>query len=175
MRTSPRRAAWRSAPRCSGRRRSPPASPGGGPTLVAPLAGGGYGPDHVNVAHQRSDSGSRYSFIRSLIYLHRRHPELGWAPVEILDVGAGAGAGKNGVLALAARGEEAAVVTVHNLGAEGCTVTLSLDDVEPGSRLIDLWDQRALDDDPTTPIEVQLDGYGYRWLRVQSEADTRLY
>ncbi len=141
--------------------------------LVAPLAGGGYGPDHVNVAHQRSDSGSLYSFIRSLIYLHRRHPELGWAPVEILDVGAGAG--KNGVLALAARGEEAAVVTVHNLGAEGCTVTLSLDDVEPGSRPIDLWDQRALDDDPTMPIEVQLDGYGYRWMRVQSEADTRLY
>lgn len=136
---------------------------------VAPFPTGGYAPDHVNVADQRPDPESLYSFVRTLIFLRRRHPELGWAPTEILDVG------DPSVLVLAARGEEAAVVTVHNLGPDGTTVTVSLDDVEPGSRLVDLWAQGPVDDDPTAPFEVQLDGYGHRWFRIQSEIDTRLF
>ncbi len=46
--------------------------------LVAPFPKGGYSPDHVNVADQRNDPDSLYSFVRRLIYRYRQHPELGW-------------------------------------------------------------------------------------------------
>ncbi|GAB49101.1 alpha-amylase family protein [Mobilicoccus pelagius] len=136
---------------------------------VAPFPDGGYAPDHVNVADQRPDPESLYGFVRTLIFLHRRHPELGWAPTEVVDVGDPA------VLVLAARGEDAIVVTVHNLSPEGRTVSVSVPRVEPDSRLVDLWEQEPLPVDPKKRFEVQLDGYGCRWFRIQSQADTRLY
>ena len=52
-------------------------------------------------------------------------------------------------------------------------VTLTLPDVAPGSRLVDMLHNGV------TPIDdgevsVRLDPYGYRWLRITSDADTRL-
>ncbi|GMA42032.1 hypothetical protein GCM10025883_40770 [Mobilicoccus caccae] len=138
-------------------------------SLVSPLPEDGYGPAHVNVADQRSEPDSHYSFIRGLIYLYRRHPELGWGSVEIVDQP------DEAVLVLACRWEEGLVITAHNLSQDGRTVEISVAGVEKGSRLVDLWEQRSLEEDPTKKFELQLDGYGYRRLRVQSEEDHRLY
>ena len=96
-------------------------------------------------------------------------PDLGWGSVEIVDQP------DEAVLVLACRWEEGLVITAHNLSQDGRTVEISVAGVEKGSRLVDLWEQRSLEEDPTKKFELQLDGYGYRWLRVQSEEDHRLY
>lgn len=137
--------------------------------FIAPLPQDGYGPEHVNVADQRGRPDSLYSFVRSLIYLYRRHPELGWGDAEIVKTN------NPNVLVLVCRWEGGMVVTAHNLSADACTVPVALSGVEEGSRLIALLAEEPAEGDPTTAFDIQLDGYGYRWLRVQGEEDHRLY
>ncbi|MEO6318316.1 MAG: trehalose synthase, partial [Acidimicrobiales bacterium] len=62
----------------------------------------------------------------------------------------------------------------HNLGAEACQVPLRLADLPGGTRLVDqLCDgQAALDGQGRTTIE--LEGYGFHWLRVAAPGDRRL-
>lgn len=136
--------------------------------LVAPFPSDGYGPDHVNVADQREGDDSLYAFVRSLIYHYRRHPELGWGEVSVIDQSNPA------VLVLACRWDSS-VVSVHNLAAEGATVGLRLDDVPEGATLVDLFKGESLDLDPAGRIEVTVDGYGFRWYRLQTPRDPRLY
>ena len=57
---------------------------------------------------------------------------------------------------------------LHNLSPDGSLVRLHLEDLEPGTRLVDLLD--PVDRDTETPVpesrivELDVDGYGYRWL-----------
>ena len=44
----------------------------------APGRTGGFGPEHVNVADQRRDPDSLWTFMRGLIQTYRECPELGW-------------------------------------------------------------------------------------------------
>ena len=46
--------------------------------LPRPVTEGAYGPEHVNVASQRSDPDSLWTFIAQLIRRYRQSPELGW-------------------------------------------------------------------------------------------------
>jgi glycosidase len=50
--------------------------------LPRPVVGGAYGPEHVNVAAQRSDPDSLLSFVTLLIRRYRESPELGWSEVQ---------------------------------------------------------------------------------------------
>lgn len=136
--------------------------------LVAPFPSDGYGPEHVNVAAQRDDTESLYAFIRSLIFHYRRHPELGWGEVSVIETPHPA------VLVLACRWDSS-VVTVHNLAAEGATVGFRLDDVPEGATLVDLFEGESVEIDPSGRLEVTLDGYGFRWYRLQAPDDHRLY
>jgi hypothetical protein len=58
------------------------------------------------------------------------------------------------------------MLAVHNLSSERCTVPLQLTDCEPGCRLVDLLQDGGTELDANGGAEVQMDGYGYRWLRV---------
>ncbi len=59
------------------------------------------------------------------------------------------------------------MVALHNFGADGCLVPLTLGDLPEGSRLVDLLDGRAeFPVDARGGIELSLEGYGYRWLRL---------
>ena len=65
-------------------------------------------------------------------------------------------------------------MALHNLSPEPRTVPLTLEGCGAQHRLVDLL-QRAstpLSEDGT--VELQLEGYGYRWLRVTSEDSRRL-
>jgi len=135
--------------------------------LRRPLPEGRFGPMAVNVAQQRRDPDSLLSWMERVIRRRRETPELGWGATTVLATS------ERAVLAHRADWEASTVLAVHNLGDEPCVVRVDVT-VEPGARLVDL-----LDHDVAAPavggggVELRLEAYGYRWLRVH-EADARI-
>ena len=136
--------------------------------LPRPIPDGEFGPLAVNVADQRRDPGSLLNWFERVIRRRRETPEFGWGTPALLDVD-----GPRSVLAHMCTWDGSTVVAVHNLGPEPCEVTVPLDgidDVDEIDRVVDLLDEtqpvRSLD---APKLELTLDGYGYRWLRLQRE------
>jgi trehalose synthase len=136
--------------------------------LPGPLVTGGFGPEHVNVEAQRRDPESMLRFVTLLIQRYREAPELGWGEVEVLDQP------HPSVLAHRVTHHGDCTVALHNLSAEACVVPLELPDEADGTRLVDqLCDgTTTLDDKGRTQID--LEGYGFRWLRVMPPTSRRL-
>lgn len=130
--------------------------------LIQRVVPDGYGPEHVNVADQDHDPASLWSFVRQLIAVRRRRPELGWGDFEVLQHDAPA------VLAHQVSLPRTTVVALHNLGPDSATVTLA-GLLAEGDRVVDLLDRQAVHPDDGT-LEVPLAGYGYRWLHVKAAA-----
>ncbi|KUI05916.1 alpha-amylase family protein [Mycobacterium sp. IS-3022] len=134
--------------------------------LPRPQPDGMYGPDRVNAADQRHDHRSFWWFMRNLIYTYRSQPEIGWSTPEILKQP------NSAVLAHVCREESGwAMVALHNFGAEACIVSIELDEA-PECRLVDLLDglsEHRLDNKGR--IEVGMEPYGYRWLRLLGTGD----
>ncbi|MBD7919105.1 alpha-amylase family protein [Cellulomonas sp. Sa3CUA2] len=137
--------------------------------LAGPVPEGAYSPAHVNVSDQRRDPDSLLNFVQKLARRYRESPELGWTTrVEILDQP------HAGVLAHRSTWQDASMVALHNLGPEAVRVPLHLPDADADWRLVDL-----LQDDEHAPngsgkVEIELEGYGYRWLRVVQPGSRRL-
>ncbi len=136
--------------------------------VVAKFPGSGYGPEHVNVADQRGSSDSLYQFMRELIFRYRQHPELGWGRHEVHSQQDPA------LLVLEHRWEQAMVLTLHNLGEDGTTAKVQLPDAPEGTVLVDVFTGAAADL-ADGGLDIPLEGYGHRWLRVQTPDDVRLY
>jgi trehalose synthase len=135
--------------------------------LTRPLPDGLYGPERVNAADQRHDHRSLWWFIRNLIYTYRQQPEIGWSTTEVLKQPNPA------VLAHVCREKSGwAMVALHNFGPEGSIVPIQLDDAPPGSILIDLLDGLSEHElDARGRIDLDLQPYGYRWLRLLRRED----
>jgi glycosidase len=135
--------------------------------LCRPLPDGLYGPDRVNAADQRHDHSSFWWFMRNLIYTYRSQPEIGWSTVEVLKHPNPA------VLAHVCREESGwAMVALHNFGPDSAMVTIELADAPPESKLVDLLDGLSEHQfDAKGRIEVKLEPYGYRWLRLLRPQD----
>ena len=127
--------------------------------LIQRVTPDGYGPEHVNVADQENDPGSLWSFLRALIGVRRRRPELGWGEFEVLE------SGEPSVLAHRVSVPGSAVVAVHNFAADPATVSLG------GAVAGDDMVEDLLDGAAVVPhdgaLTVALPGYGYRWFRVK--------
>jgi glycosidase len=137
--------------------------------LAGPVTDGGYGPDHVNVADQRKDPGSLLAFVQLLVRRYRECPELGWAEeVEVLDQP------HRAVLAHRSTWDDGSMVAVHNLGPEPVMVPLRLDDCDDQVRLVDLLVDGSHDVDADGRAEIELEAYGYRWLRVVRPGTRRI-
>ena len=137
--------------------------------LRRPLADGAFGPEHVNVADQRKDDGSLLRFMSLLIKRYRESPELGWAHFQVLDQP------HRAVLAHECAHDDRRLVAVHNLASSGCTVPLTLDGCDSTHHLVDLLhDDVQLPIDGRGRVEVTLEGYGYRWLRLMPLDSRRL-
>jgi glycosidase len=136
--------------------------------LPTPVVDGGYGPKHVNVRDQLRDPDSLLAFVALLIRRYRECPELGWGQFEVLEQP------HRAVLAHRCTWDEASTIALHNLGAEPVEVPLQLRPEDVGCALIDLLEDGRCDVDDAGRAELQLDGYGYRWLRVVGEGDRRL-
>jgi glycosidase len=136
--------------------------------LVAPVPDGGFSPAHVNASQQRHDHGSMLHFLRRLIRVYRNSPEIGWGQPSVIEQP------HPGVLAHQVEGDEGRLVALHNFTAEATTVPLALDGIEPGTMVTSLLEPDEFTWPETGPLEVQLDGYGFRWLRVLRPGDQRL-
>jgi trehalose synthase len=132
--------------------------------LIRPVTEGRFGPMAVNVAGQRRDPESLLNWMERMIRRRRETPEIGWGAWRVLETGLGA------VLGHRCDWEGRSFVAVHNLAADPCVARVDLGpDLPEEARYIDLFDTQgeahAID---RRQIEVKLEGYGYRWLRVYS-------
>ena len=136
--------------------------------LPGPVTTGGFGPEFVNVSAQRRDPDSLLTFISLLVRRYRECPEMGWAPVEVLEQP------HDAVLALRSAVDDAVVITVHNLGPEPVGVPLALALDEGEYHLVDLIRDGETEVSPTGDAEISLEGYGHRWLRLVTPSTRRL-
>jgi len=136
--------------------------------LPGPVVRGGFGPEHVNVEAQRRDPESLLHFVSLLIRRYREAPELGWGQLEVLDQP------HRAVLAHRLSHDGSSTVALHNLGEEAATVPLRLRDVAGGTRLVDQLVDGTVELDDKGRAAIDLEGYGYRWLRVVEPGDRRL-
>jgi trehalose synthase len=136
--------------------------------LVAPVTKDGFAPAHINASQQRHDPDSLLNFVRALIQVYRNSPEIGWGRLTVLQQPTPA------VLAHQVENGQGRLVLLHNFAAEPATVPLRLDDIEPGTVVTSLLDADEFVWPEDGPLELQLDGYGYRWLRVIRPGDQRL-
>jgi maltose alpha-D-glucosyltransferase/alpha-amylase len=119
-----------------------------------------FGPAAVNVARQRRETGSLLNWFERLIRRRRECPEIGFGDLEIL------AAGVPSVLAHRCDWEGSTIVAVHELGGKAVTVALALDGPDDADALVDLFsdDVHALN---SGHVELDLEPYGFRWLRVR--------
>ncbi|GAA0321353.1 alpha-amylase family protein [Actinoallomurus spadix] len=131
------------------------------------LADREYGFREVNVVSQRHDPDSLSSWTARAIRVRRECPEFGWGEWDVLDVG------DPRVLGLAYRWRDGRVVTLHNVSADPVRVKLPDDLDLTGVERI----RQMFGDAPATDLgrEIELAGYGYRWLRlIDDEATTAI-
>ena len=129
--------------------------------LRRPVVEGRFGPLAVNVAAQRRDPESLLSWMERLIRRRRETPELGWGTWKVVRTNVPS------VLAHRCDWEGRTVVAAHNLGEQPCVVRLQLGDLPEGGKLDDLLDERgAFQNVEDGSLELKMDGYGFRWLRI---------
>ncbi|KGH45941.1 trehalose synthase [Modestobacter caceresii] len=136
--------------------------------LTRPVVDGGFAPEFVNVADQRRDPDSLLSFMKLLIRRYRESPELGWGGFQLLEQPHAA------VLAHLCTWDDGALLAVHNLGPDPLTVPLTVPGCGTGHRLEDLLTAGGEQLAEDGSVELALEGYGYRWLRVVAEDSRRL-
>jgi trehalose synthase len=136
--------------------------------LPGPVAEGSYSPEHVNASAQRHDPDSLLGFVQHLIRRYRASTEIGWGDLSILTQP------HHGVLAHRVTGALGSMIALHNFTAETVTVPLTVDGANADTRLVDLLHDEVTWADDRGTVELNLDGYGYRWLRVLDPGSRRL-
>jgi maltose alpha-D-glucosyltransferase/alpha-amylase len=117
-----------------------------------------FGYQRVNVADQRRDVNSLLNWLERMIRMRRECPEIGWGEYELVRTNADA------VLALRYDWRNTALVVLHNFSAERLEVSLPLDDAS--RPLVNLLNAQSVKADKDGQYYVELEPYGYRWLRV---------
>ncbi|CAN5856550.1 hypothetical protein BH23PLA1_BH23PLA1_21040 [soil metagenome] len=142
------------------------AGPSGGFSTARPedlskpiTSGGEFGSGRVNVETQRQDPGSLLNWMIRAIGVRKTCPEFGHGLCTPLDPGAPE------VLATLHQWRDRTLITLHNLADRPATATLDRSACE-GQALADLFDDLRLIPAPDVPYRIELEGYGYRWFRV---------
>jgi trehalose synthase len=136
--------------------------------LIARPPGDGYAPQHVNAADQIEDRGSLLHFFRDLASRYRISPELGWGHFEVLEQPVAH------ILAHSLNADVGRMVAIHNFDEVPATTQFALEGEPEGTRLVDLLGSDHIDLDDKNRVEVEVPGYGYRWLRVSRPGDGRV-
>ena len=108
------------------------------------------------------------TFVQRLTRRYRSCPELGWGDAVIIEQPHPA------IIAQQTSWDDGHLVTVHNLGSEASVVPLQLVDLPSEITLVDLLDDGTVEVDSNGRCDVQLEPYGYRWLRVSEPGSRRL-
>ena len=130
--------------------------------LVRPLPEGRFGPMAVNVSSQRRDPDSLLNWFERLIRRRRETGELGMGELDLLE------SGDDAVLAHSVSLDGVSIIAVHNLSDSPRTIRLPLGNTEH-CELTDLLEGDTVPGVVKGRLELKLDGYGYRWLRLQPD------
>ncbi|EMY34500.1 alpha amylase catalytic subunit [Arthrobacter crystallopoietes BAB-32] len=133
--------------------------------LASAVVGGDYGPNQVNVADAKQDPDSLLNFITMLARRYRECPELAWGSFSLLDQP------RREVLAHRCHWEGSSIIAVHNFGPDNAKVPLTFKDAGPQARLQDLLGADHLELDNDGGVQLELSGYGFRWLRLLSRGE----
>jgi maltose alpha-D-glucosyltransferase/alpha-amylase len=128
--------------------------------IAAPIRGGTFGFESLNVAAQTQDRNSLLAHVGNLVRSRLGAEEIGLGSCAVLD------AGHPGVLCLCHESEGRHLVTAVNLTDQDLTCELA------GSELTGLADvlcDREYPPPDEQPTKFELAGYGYRWLRRRDE------
>lgn len=122
------------------------------------IAEGNYRYQRVNVAAEQRNPTSLLNWMERIIRIRKQCPELGEGTLSFIDVD------DPGVLAHCCEWQTKAVLAVHNLTDQDCTVRLKS---HPDKHLTDLFGDRQYESlgDANT---IFLSAYGYRWFRISS-------
>ena len=126
------------------------------------ITGGKFGYERVNVAAQQRDRTSLLNFIERCIRARRQCREFGWGTFETVDTDNPA------VFAHAVLWNNRVIVAVHNLSSKPTDLSLDVSDYD-ADRAVDVLGDR--DDIPIKRghLDLQLEGYDHRWLRLCGE------
>jgi len=129
--------------------------------LILPvIADGQYSYHRVNVTDQRRDAGSLLLWFERLLHTLRECSEVGTGEHQLIEVE------PDRVLAHRADAPSGAVLFVHNLGTEAARLKLPDERVEDQSP-VEVFSNREYDELDLDDLE--LDGYGYRWIRLRRD------
>lgn len=133
--------------------------------LILPvISGGEYGYESLNVEKQRRDPNSFLNWMESTIRLRKECPELGWGDWKILETG------QPSVFAHRCEWRGNVTMAIHNFAASATTVTLKTTSLAANHYdrrcLIDLLADQPYEATDPNSLEIHLEGYGFRWLRL---------
>lgn len=136
--------------------------------LIRPVIDQGpYRYQQLNVMEQRRDPNSLLNWMERAIRMRKECPEFGWGEWEIIEVD------QLSVLAHRCTWQGKTVVAVHNLAQAPCTVKLKLsENDDPQTHWLDLLDDQSYQPIQRPEHQLELEGYGYRWLRVSHQDRT---
>jgi maltose alpha-D-glucosyltransferase/alpha-amylase len=128
--------------------------------LIHPaIMDGQFGAHIVNAASQQRDPDSLLNWMRRLTDARLSCPELGWGEASIVNIDNPA------VFLQRTNWNGNATITLHNLGERSCEVQLPLDGDEE-SRIVEIFGNRTYGSNRGECQICHLDGYGYRWFRL---------
>jgi maltose alpha-D-glucosyltransferase/alpha-amylase len=133
--------------------------------LAAPLPEGDYSPEHVNVAAQRRDPDSLLNWMKLLIQRYRECPELSWGSYTLLEHDS------RSVFAHRSDYEDGTVIAVHNFADEPAQVALAVAGAGVGVQTVDLLSAGTADVGEDGVVELDVEPYGCRWLRLIRPGD----
>lgn len=136
--------------------------------LPGPVTVGGYSPEFVNADDQIRDPGSLLNFMRLLISRYRTSPEIGWGELAILEQP------HESVLAHRVTGPLGSMIALHNFSGESKSVPITVDGGDEDTRLLDLLQAGSTAVSAKGTAEIELEPYGYRWLRINDPGNRRI-
>jgi maltose alpha-D-glucosyltransferase/alpha-amylase len=122
-----------------------------------PISGGEYGYETVNVLAQRRDPDSLLSWMERMFRTMRECPEFGTGRCESIDVG------ERGVLVLRFEAPTGSMLALTNLGPDARNVNAGSAST---GHAVEVYGDRDYGTVDPSLREVELDGYGYRWIRL---------
>jgi maltose alpha-D-glucosyltransferase/alpha-amylase len=118
-----------------------------------------YGFKSVNVADQRRDPNSLLNWTERIIRTRKECAEISWGDWKILD------RVPDSVLAMQYDWNDRSTVVLHNFSDAPCAVRLRVGGPQ-GKVLMNLLSQERCEPDGSGRHLIELEPYGYRWMRV---------
>ena len=118
-----------------------------------------YGYERVNVADQRRDPASLLNWTERIIRTRKECVEIGWGAWSLVP------RLPDNVLGIQYDWNDRCTIVLHNFADRPTKVKLRADG-HPPCPLVNLLSQDRSDPDPGGRHEIELEPYGYRWLRI---------